>query len=265
MLTLPKIEINNVTANTVIDGEDLICILQNNSKEITKDVVVRPVQKLYYVDDQGCITFTSGACVTSFTIDTPIRVLFNNKLVKLFKLFKDKKVNFSLGYDAISNDIIQTKVRFECDDIIITAILSCDDKLLNSVPVTAIRNRANTIYPYSVTLSKDDIIESINRLLLFTPDENKDNSKFYSTFEFNKDYVVVYDKGKINKETLYYTNDDSNITDVYTAILDLTDIKNVLTSTSEQYITINFGDKQAIVIPRQNVRNVIPEIHNNAN
>lgn len=265
MMNLPKINIENVTNEMTIDGAVLLSILQYNSKEISKNSVVRPVQKLYYVDNNGCITFTSGACVNSFTLDAPIRVLFNNKLVKLFKLFKDKKVNFSLGYDAISDEIVQTKVRFECDDICITAILSCDDTLLNSVPVMAIRNRANTIHPYSVTINKDSIIETINRLLLFTNDGVKDNSKFYSTFEFSKDYMTVYDSGKKNSEVIYYNNDDSNITTTYTAILDLTDIKSVLDTCAEQYVTINFGDAQAIVIPRQNVRNVIPEIHINAN
>lgn len=265
MMLLPRIEIDNVTSEMTLDGETLISILQYNSKEISKNSVVKPVQKLYYVDDKGCITFTTGACVNSFTLDSPIRVLFNNKLVKLFKLFKDKKVNFSLGYDAISNDIVQTKVKFECDDIVITAILACDDTLLNSVPVTAIRNRANTIHPYSVTLSKGALVETFNRLLLFTNEGSKDSSKFYSAFEFGTDSVTVYDYGKKNSEVLYYNNEDSNITDTYTAILDITDVKNVLDTCDEQYVTINFGDTQAIVIPRQSVRNVIPEIHINAN
>lgn len=265
MMMLPRITIENVTNQMVLDGEILTNILQYNSKEISKNSVVRPVQKMYYVDDKGCITFTTGACVTSFSLDAPIRVLFNNKIVKLFKLFKDKKVNFSLGYDAISNDIIQTKVKFECDDIVITAILACDDTLINAVPVTAIRNRANTIHPYSVTLSKDALVETFNRLLLFSSEGSKDNSKFYSVFEFGADAVTVYDYAKNNCESLYYNNEDSNITDTYTAILDITDVKNVLDTCSEQYVTINFGDNQAVVIPRQSVRNVIPEIHINAN
>ena len=265
VLNLPRINIENVTNDMNVDGAVLVSILQYNSKEIGKTSVVRPVQKYYYVDDKGCITFTSGACVNSFTLDSPIKVLFSNKLVKLFKLFKDKTVHMSLGYDAISNDIVQAKIKFECDDIVITSKLNNEDTLLNAVPVTAIRNRANTVHPYSVTLSKDALVETINRLLLFTAEGNKDGSKFYSTFEFNTDYVTVYDYGKKNSEIIYYNNEDSNVTSAYTAILDLTDIKLVIDTCSEPYVTINFGDSQAIVIPRQSVRNVIPEIHINAN
>lgn len=265
MLHLPDIVIDNVTSTMTIDGAILTSILQYNSKEIQKESVVKPVQKLYYVDEAGCITFTSGACVNSFTLSNPIKVLFNNKLVKLFKLFKGKTVNFSLGYDAISDEIVQTKVKFECEDISITSILSCDDSLLNSVPVTAIRRRANTSHPYSITLNKDAITETINRLLLFANEGGKDATKFYSTFVFDTDFVTVYDSGKKNSEVLYYNNENSNISEKYEAILDLKDLKNIIDTCAEQYFTINFGDTQAIVIPRGNIRNVVPEIHINAN
>jgi DNA polymerase III sliding clamp (beta) subunit (PCNA family) len=265
MLHLPRISIDNVTSEMTIDGELLMSILTYNSKEIQKNSVVKPVQKLYYVDESGCITFTSGACVNSFTLSKPIKVLFNNKLVKLFKLFKGKTVNFYLGYDAISDEIVQTKVKFDCEDISITSILSCDDTLLNSVPVEAIRRRANTLHPYSVTLHKDAVTETINRLLLFANEGGKDATKFYSTFEFEGDFVTVFDSGKKNSEILYYNNENSNVTEKYSAILDLTDLKNIIDTCSEQYVTINFGDNQAIVIPRGNVRNVVPEIHINAN
>lgn len=265
MMHLPKISIDNVTVTMPVDGAILTSILQYNSKEIQKNSVVKPVQKLYYVDETGCITFTSGACVNSFTLAQPIKVLFNNKLVKLFKLFKGKTVNFSLGYDAISDEIVQTKVKFECEDITITSILSCDDTLLNSVPVVAIRKRANTVHPYSVTLHKDAVTEMINRLLLFANEGGKDATKFYSTFEFENDFVTVYDSGKKNSEVLYYNNENSNITEKYTAILDLTDLKSIIDTCAEQYFTINFGDNQAVVIPRGTIRNVVPEIHINAN
>lgn len=261
MMTLDKIVINNVTNDMTIDGEILNSILLHNSKEISKNVVLRPVQKLYYVDDKGCITFTSGACVNEFTLDSPIKVLFNSKLVKLFKLFKSGKVAFSIGYDSISSDITQAKARFESDDIVITAILPSEDALLNSVPVTAIRNRATTIHPYSVTISKSAFVETINRLLLFAS-EAKDISRFYGTLEFTPGYVTITHKN--NKEILYYSGEQANITGTYTAMLDLTDIKSILDTTTDQYFTINFGDNQAVVIPRQNIRNVIPEIHTNA-
>lgn len=261
LLTLPKISIENETASFPISAEILNSILQYNSKELAKGTAVKPVQKLYYVDELGAITFTNGACVNSFTLPQPIKVLFNNRLVKLFKLFKDGSVKFTLGYDAISEDIIQTKVRFESDSVVITAILSCDDTLLSSVPAKAIRSRANEEYPYSVSLNKAALVQAISRLTLF----NNNHGAVVRTagiFEFGPTEVVIYDAHKENKEILHYVNETSNVEDVYTMGLNLIDLKTTLDTCNDSYICMNFGDGSAAVIPRGNVKNVIPEAKN---
>lgn len=257
MLNLPEITINNVTSEFNIDSNILLSILQFNSKELLKGTISKPVQKLYYVDEQGAITFTSGACVNSFMLAQPVKLLFNDRLVKLFKLFKSGDVKFTLGYDAISEDIIQTKVKFETDTITITAILSCDDTLLRSVPVDGIRGRANAEYPYTITLNKDALIQTINRLLLFS---TKDIVNLYSRFEFKKDSVVIYDVQQDNKEELYYTNTTPNLEGEYTATIDFADLKTTLETCTEQYVTVHFGNGSAIVLSRGNVKNVIPEV-----
>lgn len=260
LLDLPVIEINNPTVNFEIDSNVLLSMLQFNSKELTKGIISKSIQKLYYLDEEGAVTFTTGACVNSFSLDKPVKVLLNDRLVKLFKLFKGEKVNFTLGYDAISDDIIQTKVRFETSDIVITAILSCDDSMLKSFPVNAVRGRANATYPYSININREQLIQTISRLLLFSSaTSSKDIIKPFSTFEFKKDCVIVYDTNKENKEEIYYTNSVSGIEDSYSAILDLNDVKSTLEACTEQYVAIHFGDGQAIVLSRGNVKNVIPE------
>lgn len=260
LLELPAIEINNPTVNFTINSDTLLSILQYNSKEITKGSITKPIQKLYYMDENGAVTFTTGACVNSFTLDKPVKVLLNDRLVKLFKLFKGEKVEFTLGYDAISDEIIQTKVKFETGDVSITAILSCDDSMLRQFPVNAVRGRANSEYPHSINMNRENLIQTINRLMLFTTTANgKEIVKPNSTFEFKKDCVVIYDVKKENKEEIYYTNTSCNIEDVYTAIFDLSDLKATLETCSEQYVTLNFGDGQAAVLVRGNIKNVIPE------
>lgn len=261
LLELPEIEIKNVTNEFNIKSLVLKSILNYNSKELTKGTISKPVQKLYYVDDKGAITFTNGACVNSFELEQPVKLLFNNRLVKLFKLFTDENVKFTLGYDAINDDIIQTKVRFESSNIVLTAILSCDDTLLSSVPVNAIRGRAKGDYPYSVNINKDCVLQTINRLLLFnsTAGSAKEVIKPYSTFEFGKDSVTIYDIKKENKEVINYNNTLIDCDDPYVAILDLSELKVTLESCSEPYLNINFGDGSALVITRGNIANVVPE------
>ena len=97
LLELPEIEIGNPTVNFEIDSNILLSILQYNSKELTKGIISKPIQKLYYMDEEGCVTFTTGACVNSFTLAQPVKILLNDRLVKLFKLFKGATVKFPLG------------------------------------------------------------------------------------------------------------------------------------------------------------------------
>lgn len=259
LLELPEIKINNVTNTLKIHSSILQSILQYNSKELLKGTISKPVQRLYYIDDHGAITFTSGACVNSFMLEKPIKILLNDKLVKLFKLFKDTTVQVTLGFDPLSDTIVQTKIKFESDDVILTAILSCDETLINSVPVNAIRNRANTIYPYSVTLNKNYLLQTINRLMLFNSvNGTKDTLKPYSVFDFNESSVTIWDVAKVNSETLNYSSE--KMSENYSAILDLVDLKSTLDICTDEYITLNFGDHQAFVLSRGSVKNVIPEV-----
>lgn len=260
LMELPMINIENVTVDMNVSGSVLESIMNYNSKELAVGTLARPVQKMFYVDQEGCITFTTGACVNSFALEKPVRVLLNSRLVKLFKLFKDSMVHFELGYDPISDTIIQTKISFTTDTIKLTAITGCDDSLLNQVPVSAIRNRANKAYPYSVVLNKDALVEAVNRLLLFSAGYgSKENIKPYSAFEFETDKVVIFDTKRENNEVLSFAN-GSLISEPYSMTLDLVDFKKILDGCTEQYITLNFGDTNACVIVRNAIKNVLPEV-----
>lgn len=258
MLELPKIVIGNPTMNFKISQDTLLSVLNYNGKELMKsNAVVKPVQKLYYVDEMGAITFTNGACVNNFTLPQPVKMLWNTKLVKLFKLFKERDIDFTLGYDAApgSTEIIQTKVRFAAGDVEITAILGCDDSLINTVPVKAIRGRATADYPYSINVHKDTFVQAINRLDIF----NKDAARPCSLFEFGPNEVSFYDVDKNSKEVLHYSNDNSGITETYSAYIDLNDLKTTLENCTEPYVVVSFGDGMAVVVKRGNITNIIPE------
>lgn len=260
LLELPEINIDNPTVNFTIDSNILLSILNYNSKELNKGIISKPIQKMYYVDNEGAITFTTGACVNNFQLQQPVKLLLNDRLVKLFKLFKGEQVDFTLGYDTIADDVIQTKVKFKSDNIIITAVLSCDDTMLQQFPVNAVRGRANADYPYSVNINKDQLIQTINRLLLFTAATGaKDIINPYSTFEFMKDRVVIWDTNHENYEEVFYSNTKCNIQDKYVAMFDFKDLKITLENCTEQYVALNFGDETALVVVRGNVKVVVPE------
>lgn len=260
LMEVPAIIIENPTLTMNIPSSTLESIVNYNSKQLSVGTVAKPVQKMYYIDEQGCLTFTTGACVNNFTLEKPIKILLNNRLVNLFKLFKGTNVEFTLGYDAISETIIQTKVSFKTEDITLTAITGCDDSLLAQVPVEAIRGRANKVYPNIAVLSVAALSEAINRLLLFSAGYgSKENLKPYSMFEFSDDKVTIYDTKKENTEVLSYQN-GTVLSSAYSMTLDLIEFKKVLDGCSEQYITMNFGDNKACVVVRNAIKNVIPQV-----
>ena len=255
LLELKPIIIENKTSTFVMSSDNLLSILAFNSKELLKGTIKRPVQAMYYMDNEGCITFTDGACVNSFTLEQPIKVLLTQKLVKLFNLFnKNTDVQFTLGYDSVGS-IIQPKVSFENDSISITAILPSDPNYLTSVPVRAIRARANNMYKYTVNVSKDDLVQAIDRLLLFADTKT---AKTKAKIEFNVDSMIMYGPDGETMEVINYVN--TSIDEPYTASLDLTSLKLTLDTCVEQYLTIHFGDNQAMVISRGSIKNVIPQL-----
>lgn len=258
LLELPEIRINNITKTLTINSSILNSILTYNSKELTRGTISKPVQKLYYMDNEGAITFTTGACVNEFTLSEPLRVLLTSRVVKLFKLFHDCDVKVNLGFDEVSDTITQTKMSFISDLIEITAILPSTDSMLNSVPVSAIRGMANDIYDYSIVMNKDALLQTINRLLLFNT-IGKESVKPYSTFEFKNNYVTVWDIDKQNSEDITYIS-PSMLSNEYTAVLDLIDLKAVLETSSDQYVTLNFGNKRSFVIIKGKIKNIIPEV-----
>lgn len=252
MLELPKINIDNVTNTMSINSTILHSIANYNSKELLRGTIVKPVQKYYYVDEKGAITFTSGACVNSFELEKPIKILLSDKVVKLFKLFKpDTKVNFTMGQDALTEDIVQTKVRFATDNIILSAKLS-DSSLVTGVPVSAIRGMADKTYNYSVVINKNNFLAAIQRILLFNDDS------VYGVFEFDNQKVTIYDNKKDNKEEVVFNNECEALTS-YSMIVNLNNFKLILDGCEDEYITMNFGDNKAVVVKKANISDIIPE------
>ena len=252
LVELPKIEIANPTNTMKVNSNILSSINLYNSKELVRGIAVKPVQNYYYVDDKGAITFTSGACVNTFTLPQPVKILLDNKVVKLFRLFnEDEEVTMTIGQDALSDTIIQSKVKFSTPRVDITAILP-DTGLISSVPVDAIRGMATNTYNYSVVIDKDILLGALNRLLLF----NETNT--YGHFEFTHDALTVLDYSEDNKEVVPLVNDVPGLD--YKLITDLANFKLILEGSEDQYVTISFGDGKAIVVVKNAISNIIPEI-----
>lgn len=256
MLILPDIKLNNITNSMSINSDILQSILTYNSRELQRGIPRQPVQSYYYIDEHGAITFTSGACVNNFTLEKPVRLLLSEKVVKLFKFFKDTdKVEFAMAQDKVSNDLIQTKVLFKSDVVTLTAILA-ENSLISTVPVEQIRNIASKNYLYSVILNRDELSSALDRLMLFNSDKN------YGRLDFSDTNLYISDWSGENKEKVTIQN-KLNISDNYSAILNMNTLNLILTGCKDEYITMCFGDSKAFVIKKQNIIDVIPELREN--
>lgn len=261
LIKVNKITIDEVTNEFKIKNTILKNILKFNSKEIQKKGIVNAIQKEFYIDDKGAITFTTGACVNSFTLDSPVRLLLNEKLVKLFKLFNSEEVNFKIGFSVTENGINQTKVEFSNDEVLLSAIIKSDEASFSKVPVNAIRSMANKDYSYSISIDRNVLLETLNRLSVFNTEID---DRIFFKFVFGKDSLVVSNKENI--ETVPYANEISLSN--YTTALRLSNIKSVLEVINSQYIIINFGESDsygnpknsnAIVVVSDSIRYIIPE------
>ena len=260
LLTLPQITINNVNVDFSIDYATLASIADYNTNNISTSSLAKEVHTLYYIDEEGCITHTKTAgCVNNFNLAKPVKFLLNTRIVKLFKLFKNNQsINFKLGYDPISETIIQTKVAFTSDKIRLTAIIRSDDSLLSKVPVKAIRDRANKEYPNKIVLNRKELLDSITRLLLFN--DSKLNAKPFSTLKFDvTGTLTIYDTNNANFELIKY-QPGTELSGEYTLKTDLLDLKSLLECSDEALVTLSCGDGKSGVISGLRVKYIFAEV-----
>ena len=259
LLKIPVIDIEEKSESFTISSKALKSIVDFNSKELTKGPESRkPIQNLYCFDKTGCITFTTGACVNEFRTDLNSTLLFNDKLVKLFKLFGDEDVSVDVGYNRISDDINASVIKFTSKNLQISAILTCDSSLIQSYPVEAIRGRAHKIYPYKVSLNRSLVNQSIDRLSIFA--DKSIDSMDGSTIRilFTKSAILISDLNKVNSETVEYASIPEGIEESE-VLLNSKDFTKTLASCTNQIVNIFYGDDQAILVREGEVYWVIPQ------
>lgn len=264
LLNLPTIELTNKTVEMPIKLEILQSILNINSKELLKikNIDVDELQRLYYIDENGCFTFTTGACLNAFKLDKPVKMLLNDRIVKLFKLFKTD-VYFEMAHDQNEAGEIETKVRFKSEDTCITARIVCDNRLIDrrQGPCNRVKGYISENYGYSLALPVDQLTGAITRLSLFTKqsDVSANNAYLPINAKINGARLILTDRYG-NTETVEAKNLVTAGRPDYDFSFNRTDLKLILDSVKSDVITLNCGNHKSIFISRGTVYNVIPEI-----
>lgn len=254
LLKLPDITLNNVISTLKVKTSILKSIDKYNSIELNKGIFTNPVQKLYYVDDKGAATFTSGACINTFDIELPRKLLFNVRLVNLFKLFKDEMITISLSEDTSIPELTRINICIEDAHLVIKALLNVSANLINILPVDIARNLVAVKYPYAAEVNKVSFIQAIERIILFNT-----NLKHFNTVGFLNKKLRIYDCNDINYEDVDCTT-FTELQEVYISKFDMQELLKVITSISGDTIHISFGNNKNIMITATpSVYFIIPE------
>ena len=265
LMKLPVIKLDpeQVTVSMNISNDILMSILNVNSREVqkAKKVEVNELQRYYYIDETGCFTFTTGACINAFTLEKPIKLLLTDKVVKLFKLF-NSDAWLSYGHLVNADKSLQPIVVFQTEDVYVATRLLSDETCIQKVkaPCDAMKALAKEVYEHNLVLSATDLSAAISRLLMFHKNSSAraDLSFVPASVEFTNTELTISDLSGDNKEVITIENGSSTIGG-YSMGVNLIDLKAVLDSCKNEHITVNCGNHKSIIICRANISNVIAE------
>ena len=265
LMKLPviKLDKDQVTVDMPIAQDILMSILNVNGKEIqkAKRLDVNELQRYYYIDETGCFTFTTGACVNSFTLEKPIKLLLTDKVVKLFKLFEGD-VWMSYGHQVNKDNSLQPIVVFQTENVYVASRLLNDETCIQKIkaPCDAMKNLIKEAYDHNLVLSASDLSAAISRLLMFHKNSSAkaDLSFVPAVVDFTETDFTISDLSGDNKEVITIEN-GSTTPGSYSMGVNLIDLKAVLDSCKNEHITVNCGNKKSIIINRGTISNVIAE------
>ena len=265
LMKLPVIKLDpeQVTIDMPIAHDILMSILNVNGREIqkAKRLDVNELQRYYYIDETGCFTFTTGACVNAFTLAKPIKLLLTDKVVKLFKLF-NSDVWMSYGHQVNTDGSMQPIVTFQTENVYVASRLLNDETCIQKIkaPCEAMKKLVKENYDHSLVLSASDLSSAIGRLLMFHKNSSAkaDLSFVPATVDFSNTDLTITDVSGENKEVITIEN-GSSTTGGYSMGVNLIDLKSVLDSCKNEHVTFNCGNKKSIIINRGTISNVIAE------
>jgi hypothetical protein len=262
-LPIIKLDPEQITVSMNISNDILMSILNVNSREVqkAKKVEVNELQRYYYIDETGCFTFTTGACINAFTLEKPIKLLLTDKVVKLFKLFGSDAF-LSYGHIVNADNSLQPIVVFQTEDVYVATRLLSDETCIQKVkaPCDAMKALAKEVYEHNLVLSATDLSAAISRLLMFHKNSSAkaDLSFVPASVEFSNTELTISDLSGDNKEVITIEN-GSSTPGGYSMGVNLIDLKAVLDSCKNEHITVNCGNHKSIIICRANISNVIAE------
>lgn len=254
---LPKIEMIPQQSFDIM-GDTLYSIYSFGNNELVNDVPVDTVQKYYYVDNMGAITYTESPYINNFNIDTPFKVLINDRLAQLFGLFRGQKVKVSLSKE--NNDTLyQNKIMFECNNIKLTSYLP-DDTLVNKYPSNQCRMLEQNPYPGKIVINRSALANALDRLNIFSLKDGNVVFKKAGQLNFTSEGLEIISVLDKNKEIIPYIDKPKYF--AYTCYMNLSQLLRHSKASNETTLEINYGNELCIMFTKDNYSQIIVEMEN---
>lgn len=264
LLVIDPITLANPTVEMNISNDILKSILNINSKEILKgkSLDISELKKMYYLNEHGCFTHSSGACLNSFELEKPVSLLLHDKIVRLFKLFKED-VSFKYGYDQDAVGGLCAKIVMRASNIYIAAKVTKDEEQLRKVesPYAATISYVKEHYPNQAVVSTNALLAAISRLSTFTKNviEKADKKAIFATMTVSADEITLIDRLE-NTEVIQTENTSYSDAGDYSFVVNLVDLKLALDNYKNEHVTINCGNHKAILINHETSHHLLPDI-----
>lgn len=248
---LPVDEDDNIICMKSIKDEDKSSMdtttvksqLLKDVYEINKSAVAitmeQPQYVGYYFDSERSIT-TNSLKISSIEhglVKNPM--LLYSSFVSLFPLIDEDTV------DIVHND---SSIYVIGKNILIKGLKMTE---LSLYPSTEIKTFLQTDLPHKVTISKQSLLNLLDRISLFVTPYDKNGIKL----EFSKDGLNVWTVDGKNVELVPYV--ESNVTEPYKVMIDVTNLKMMLESNPDSNVVIYFGHPDIIKMCFGNVIQIL--------
>ena len=255
--TLPKIEINPQSTFDIM-GDTLYSIYSFGSHELVNDVPVDAVQKYYYVDNLGAITYTESPYLNNFNLPVPFRALINDRLAQLFSLFRNKRVSVGISKE-VNDGLYQNKISFTCENLSLVSYLP-DDSIINKYPANECRQLQSNPYPGKVTINRALLADALDRLNIFSVKDGNVVLKKAGKINFTNDGLEIISIVDKNKEFIPYVNKDNYYS--YSCYMNLSQLQRHAKANSVINIEVNYGNDLSIMFTKDNYAQIIVEMEN---
>lgn len=252
---LPKIDIKEDKTFEIL-GDTLYSIYSFGTHELVNDVPVDVVQKYYYLDNLGAITYTESPYINNFNLSVPFKVLINDRLAQLFSLFRGQKVIVGLSKEAVNN-LYQNKISFTSGNIKLISYLP-DDSLIDKYPATECRTLQQNPYPGKVSINRLDLADALDRLNIFSTKEGNVVYKKVGQLNFTNEGLEIISIIDKNKEFIPYQEKMDFYT--YSCYMNLSQLQRHAKASSENNININYGNELCLMFIKDNYSQIIVEM-----